>query len=113
MISQQWSLTIRNNSSLRLKCPAVPHGSGGSDRTSYHLMENHTRPVAQATGRVAYLPCGGYYTMSFMLATRRVLYYARRSSIRLPLICILNVMMYTHHQNGMYVTPFPGVAVMQ
>jgi len=33
------------------------------------------RPVAQATDRVAYLSCGGYYTMSFILATCRIIYY--------------------------------------
>jgi len=54
------SCCISNNSSFRLKHPGVPDGSDGSDRTSYPLTENQTRPVSQATGRVASLPCGGY-----------------------------------------------------
>jgi len=54
---------ISNNPSFRLKHPGVPDGSDGSGGTSYPLTENQTRPVTQATGRVAYLPCGGYYTM--------------------------------------------------
>ena len=51
---------ISNNFSFRLKHPGVPDGSDGSDGTLYPLTENQMRPVAQATGRVAYLPCGGY-----------------------------------------------------
>jgi len=76
-------------------------------------MENQTRPVAQATGRIAYLHCVSYYTMPLILAMRRVVYYTRRSGVRLPLLCIRNVVMYTHHQNDTYVTLFAGVAVMQ
>ena len=53
-------MCISNNSSFCLKHPRVPDGSDGSDGTSYPLTENQTRPIAQATGRVAYLPCGGY-----------------------------------------------------
>jgi len=49
-------LIISNNTSFRLKHPGVPDGSGGSDETSYSLTENYTLPIAQATGRVAYLP---------------------------------------------------------
>jgi hypothetical protein len=104
---------ISNNSSFRLKHPCVPDGSDGSGRTLYPLTGNQTRPVAQATGRVAYLPCGSNYTMPLILATRRVVYYARRSGIRLPLLCVRNVVTYTHHQNDTYVTLFAGVAVMQ
>ena len=104
---------ISNNSSFRLKHPGVPDGSDGSDGTSYPLTENETRAVAQATGRVAYLPCGGYLTMPPILATRRVVYYSRRSGVRLPLLCVRNVVTYTHHQNDTYVTLFAGVAVMQ
>ena len=48
-----------------------------------------------------------------MLATRRVVYYARRSGVRLTLLCARNVVRYTHHQNDTYVTLFAGVAVMQ
>jgi len=51
---------ISNNSSFGLKHPGVPDGSDGSDGTSYPLTENQTRPVAQAPGGVAYLPCGSY-----------------------------------------------------
>jgi hypothetical protein len=107
------SMAISNNSSFRLKHPGVPDGSDGSGGTSYPLTENQTRPVAQATGRVAYLPCGGYYTMPLILAKRRVVYYARLSGVRLPLLCVRNVVTYTHHQNDTYVTLFAGVAVMQ
>jgi len=64
-------------------------------------------------GRVAYLPCGGYYTMPLVLVTHRVVYYARRSGVRLPLLFVENVVIYTHHRNEMYVTLFAGVAVMQ
>jgi len=48
--------TINNNASFRLKHPGVPNGSDGSDGISYPLTENYMLPVAQATGRVAYLP---------------------------------------------------------
>jgi len=105
--------SISNNSSFRQKHPGVPDSSDGSDGTSYPLTENQTRPVAQAMGRVAYLPCGGYYTMPPILATRRVVYYSRHSCVRLPLLCVRNVVTYTYHQNDTYVTLFAGVAVMQ
>jgi len=104
---------ISNNPSFGLKHPGVPDGSDGSGGTSYPLTENQTRPVAWATGRVPYLPCGGYYTMPCILATRRVVYYTRRSGVRLPLLCVRNVVTYTHHRNDTYVTLFAGVAVMQ
>jgi hypothetical protein len=48
--------SISNNSSFHLKHPGVPDGSDGSDQTSYPLTENFTLLVAQATGRVSYLP---------------------------------------------------------
>jgi len=67
------------------------------------------RPVAQATGWVAYLSCGGYYTMPRIGATRRVVYYARRSGIRLPLLCFRYIVTYMHHQNNTYVTLFAGL----
>jgi hypothetical protein len=76
-------------------------------------MEKQTRPVAQATGRVAYLPCGGYYTMPLIIETRHVVYYARCSGVRLPVLSVRNVVTYTDHQNDKYVTLFAGVAVMQ
>jgi len=104
---------IINNPRFRLKHPGVPDGSDGSARTSYPLTENQTRPVAQVTGRTAYLPCSGYYTMPLILATRSIVNYARRSSIRIPLLCIRNVVTYTHYPNDTYVTLFAGVAVMQ
>jgi len=50
------SRIIISNASFRLKRPGVPDGSDGSDRTSYTLTENYTHPIAQATGRLAYLP---------------------------------------------------------
>jgi len=46
---------ISNYSSFRQKHPGVPDGSDGSDGTSYPLTENYTLPVAQATGRIAYV----------------------------------------------------------
>jgi hypothetical protein len=82
---------ICNNSSFRLKHPGVPDGSDGSGGTWYPLTENQTRPVAQVTGSVAYLPCGGYYTIPLILATGRVVYYARPTSGSLPLLCVRNV----------------------
>jgi hypothetical protein len=76
-------------------------------------MENQTRPVAHATGRIAYLPCDVYYTMPLILAPHRVVYYSRRSGVRLPLLYVRNVVTYTHHQNDTYVTLFAWVAVIQ
>jgi len=48
--------TISNNSHFRQKHPGVLDGSDGSDGTSYPLTENYTVPVAQATGRITYVP---------------------------------------------------------
>ena len=76
---------MSNNTSFCLKHPGVPDGSDVSGGTSYPLTENQTRPVARAMGRVAYLPCSGYYTMPLILATHCVVYYARHSGVRLPL----------------------------
>jgi len=47
---------ISNNIGFHLKHQGVPDGSDGTDRTLNALTENHTLPVPQATGRVAYLP---------------------------------------------------------
>jgi len=58
---------ISNNPNIRLKHQGVPDGSDGSDGTSYALKGNYTIPVAQATGRVAYVPpllCGDIYASS-------------------------------------------------
>jgi hypothetical protein len=66
-------------------------------------------PVAQATGRVAYLTCGGYDTMPRILAMPRVVYNAHRPGVRLPSLCVWNVVMYTHHQNDTYLTLFAGL----
>jgi hypothetical protein len=107
------TLPISNNSSFRLKHPGVPDGSDGSGGISYPLTENKTRPVAQATVRVAYIPCGGYYTMPLILGKRRFVYYTRHSGVRLASLCVRNVVKYTHHQNYTYITLFAGVAVMQ
>jgi len=104
---------ISNNPSFRLKHPGVPDCSDGSGGTSYPLTENRTPPVSQTTGRVAYIPCSSNYTRPRIPAMRRVVYYARRSSVRFPLLCVRNLVTYTHHQNHMYVTLFAGVAVMQ
>ena len=54
---------ISNYSSFRQKHPGVPDGSDGSDGTSYPLTENYTLPVAQATGRVAYVLL--YFVVTF------------------------------------------------
>jgi len=104
---------LSNDSSFRLKHPGVLDSSDGSDWTSYPLTENQMRPVAQATGRVAYLTCGGHYTMRPILATGRVVYYACRSGFTLPSLCVRDVVTFTHHQIDSYVTLFTGVAVMQ
>jgi hypothetical protein len=63
--------------------------------------------------RVAYLPSGGYHPMPLILATRHVVYYTCHFGVRLPLLCIWNVVTYTNHQNDTYVTLCAGVAVMQ
>jgi len=47
---------ISNDPSVRQKHPDVPDGSGGCIGTSYPLPENYTLPVAQATGRITYIP---------------------------------------------------------
>jgi len=104
---------INNNPSFRLKHPGVPDGSDGSGGTSYPLTANQTRPVACAIGHIAFILCGGYHTMPLILAMRRIVYFARRSGVRLPLLCVWNVVTYTHHQNDTYVTLFAGVAVMK
>jgi len=54
---------ISNYSSFRQKHTGVPDGSDGSDGTSYPLTENYTLPVAQATGRIAYLLL--YFVVTF------------------------------------------------
>jgi hypothetical protein len=51
--------------------------------------------------------------MPLILETRRIEFYTRHSGVRLPLLCVLNVVTYTHHQNDTFVTLFAGVAVMQ
>jgi hypothetical protein len=107
------TLNISNNSSFHLEHPCVPDGSDCSGGTLYPLTENQTQPVAQMMGRVAYLPCVVYYTKPLIIMTRRVVYYAHRSCVRLPLLCIRNVVMHVHHPNNTYVTLFAGVAVMQ
>jgi len=47
---------ISNNCGFHQKHPGVPDSSDGSDGTLYPLTENYTLPVAQATGRIAYVP---------------------------------------------------------
>jgi hypothetical protein len=107
------TVDISNNSSFCRKDPGDPDSSERSGGTSYPLTENQTRPFAQATGRIAYFPFGGYHTMPHNLTMSCVVYYNRRSGIRLPLLCVRNVVMYTDRQNATYVTLFAGVAVMQ
>jgi len=67
---------IINKTSFRQEHLGIPAGPDGSDRTSYPVMENQTRPVGYATGRISYLPCGGYHTRCLILATRHVEYYS-------------------------------------
>jgi hypothetical protein len=107
------ALFISNNPSFSLKHPGVPDCSDGTAGTSYPLTENQTRPVAKEMGRVAFLLCGGCYTLNLILATRRVVYYTHRSGVRLPVLCVRNVVTYTHHWNDTYVTLFAEVPVMQ
>lgn len=100
------SYSISNKPSFRQEHPGVPDGPDGSDKTSYPLMVNPMRPVSQVTGRVAYSPCGGYYTMSLIVMRHRVVYYpkdARRPGVALPILCVRNVVMYTRNQNDMCV----------
>jgi len=104
---------ISNNSSFHMKHPGVPDGSDSSGRTSYPLLKNQMRPVAQGTGHVACLPCGGYYTMRLISATRNIGYAARRGGVRLPLLSLWNVVTCSHHLNDTYVTLFAGVADVQ
>ena len=47
---------ISNDPNFRLKHLGVPDGSDGSEGTSYALTEKYTLSVAQAMGRVAYVP---------------------------------------------------------
>jgi len=68
---------ISNDPNFCLKHLGIPDGSDGSDGTSYTLTENYTLPVAQAMGRVAYVPrllCGDVYASS----ERHVCYTLRR-----------------------------------
>jgi len=65
------------------------------------------RPVAQATGHIAYLPCGGYYPMYLIPSTRRVVYYAVPVHAKYR-----HVVMYTHRQNDTCVTLFAGAPVI-
>jgi len=76
-ISQCQLMKISNDPNFRLKHLGVPHGSDGSDGTSYALTENYTLPVALATCRAAYVPpslCGDVYASS----ERHVCYTLRR-----------------------------------
>ena len=100
---------ISNKVSFRQEHPGVSDGPDGSDGTSYPLTDNQMGPVTQATGRVAYLICGGYFTMPLIPATQCVVYYTRRPGIRLPSLCIRNVVTYTHHQNDTCVNLFAGI----
>ena len=64
------------------------------------------RPVAQATGHVAYLLCGGDYTMPHIPATCCIVYSPRSPGVRLTLLGIWNVVRYTNDQNDRFVTVF-------
>ena len=52
-------------------------------------------------------------TMPLTLATGRIVYYTRPTSVRLRLLCVANVGTCIYHQNDTYVTLFAVVAVMQ
>jgi hypothetical protein len=112
-LAQSVNTFISNDPSFRLKHLGVLGGFDGCGRTTYPLTENQTRRIAQVPARVAYLPCSGYNTMSLILAMGRVVYYSRRTGVRLPLLYVRNVETYTHHKNDTYVALFAGVAVMQ
>jgi hypothetical protein len=111
---RRWrSRHISNNASFSLKHLAVPDSSDGPAPTSFPLTGNHPWPVDHAVGHVAYLPCGGNYTMPHILATHRIVYYTCLFSVKWPLLCVRNVVTYVHHQNNTDVTLFAGVLVMQ
>ena len=60
-------VSISNNPCFRQKHAGIPDSTDGSDGTSYPLTEIYMLPVAQAPGRVAYLPpllCGDVYASS-------------------------------------------------
>ena len=108
------NVNLCNQSSFQQEHPGVPDGSDCSDGTSYCVTENHTQPVAQATGRIAYRPCAVNYTISLYHARRRVIYYtvdAHCLGVTLPLLCVCNVVMYMYHQNDTCVTLFAGAPV--
>ena len=65
------------------------------------------RVALHVTLAAAILPC------LILLQTGQVVYYDRRSWVRLSLLCVPNVERYTHHRNNKFVTIFPGVEVMQ
>jgi hypothetical protein len=96
------SWCISNKPSFCQEHPGVSDGPDSSDGTSYPVTENQTRPVA-------YLPCGGSYTMPFIFATHRIVYYTRCPNVRLPLLCVRNVVTHTHDQNDTYVTLFAEI----
>jgi len=104
---------ISNKPRFRLKHPGDPDSSDNSGRTLYRLTENQRGRVAQTIGRVKYLSCGSYFNMPLVIATRRIVYYPRRSGVSLPLLWVRNVVMSMHHWNDTYVTLFTGVAAMQ
>jgi len=56
-------LHISNYTSFHQKHLGVLDGSDGSDGTLYPLTENYKLPVAQATGRVAYILL--YFVVTF------------------------------------------------
>jgi len=83
---------ISNKPSFRQKHPGVsdgPDGPDGSDGTSYPLTENQMRPIAQAMGHVASLPCGGYYTMPLILIALYIMLAAPASG-------------FLHFESGMW-----------
>jgi hypothetical protein len=63
---------ISNKPSFRQEHPGVSDGPDSSDRTSYPLSQNHTQPVAQTTGHIAYLPWGAYYLIPRILVALNI-----------------------------------------
>ena len=71
---------INNKHCSHQEHPGVPDGPHGTDGTSNSLTVNQSWPVAQTTARIAYLPSGGYNTMSVPRVTHCGIYHAAPES---------------------------------
>jgi len=77
-------------------------------------MVNQMPTIAKPTGRVAYSPPGGEYTMSLILAPGCITHCpvdTHCPGVALPVLCIQTVVTYTHYQNDMCGTHFAGALV--